>query len=69
MNSIVLALAFGLGIAGTVASQSGCDECASITGACCKTCRDSKACGDSCIARNQTCHERSGCACNGAGDE
>ncbi|WP_265588010.1 hypothetical protein [Sphingomicrobium arenosum] len=34
-------------------------------GACCKTCRKGKACGDSCIARNKTCHKPAGCACNG----
>ena len=32
---------------------------------CCKTCRKGKACGNSCIARNKTCHKSEGCACNG----
>jgi hypothetical protein len=32
---------------------------------CCKHCRKGKACGDSCIARDETCHAGSGCACNG----
>lgn len=33
-------------------------------GLCCKTCRKGKACGDSCIARNETCRKPPGCACN-----
>lgn len=32
---------------------------------CCKICRKGKACGNSCIARNKTCHQPPGCACNG----
>lgn len=32
---------------------------------CCKICRKGKACGDSCIARDKTCHKPPGCACNG----
>lgn len=35
--------------------------------ACCKTCRKGKACGDSCIARDKTCHQPPGCACDAAG--
>jgi hypothetical protein len=31
---------------------------------CCKICSKGKACGDSCIARNETCHKGVGCACN-----
>ncbi len=33
--------------------------------ACCKVCTTGKACGDSCIARDKTCHKPPGCACNG----
>ena len=32
---------------------------------CCKICSKGKACGNSCIARNLTCHQPPGCACNG----
>lgn len=32
---------------------------------CCKICRQGKPCGDSCIARNRTCHKGPGCACGG----
>jgi hypothetical protein len=32
---------------------------------CCKVCRTGKACGDSCIAANKTCHKGRGCACDG----
>jgi len=30
---------------------------------CCKHCTSGKPCGDSCIARNKTCHSGRGCAC------
>jgi len=33
--------------------------------ACCKLCRNGKACGDSCIPWHQTCHLKPGCACQG----
>jgi hypothetical protein len=32
---------------------------------CCRVCKEGKACGDSCIARNRTCTKAAGCACNG----
>ena len=32
---------------------------------CCKICTTGKACGDSCISKNDTCHKPPGCACNG----
>lgn len=31
--------------------------------ACCRVCTVGKPCGDSCIARNKTCHKGPGCAC------
>lgn len=31
---------------------------------CCKYCSTGKACGNSCISRNKTCHQPPGCACN-----
>ena len=31
---------------------------------CCKICVKGKACGDTCISRNYTCHVGRGCACN-----
>lgn len=31
---------------------------------CCKVCENSKPCGDSCIATNQTCNVGPGCACS-----
>jgi len=33
--------------------------------ACCKVCRKSKACGNSCISRRYTCRKPPGCACDG----
>ena len=35
------------------------------TGACCKVCKEGKACGNTCIAKSETCHVGGGCACNG----
>lgn len=32
---------------------------------CCRVCRDGKACGDSCIPRENQCNVGPGCACNG----
>ena len=32
---------------------------------CCRVCRTGKACGNGCIARNRTCRQPPGCACNG----
>ena len=31
---------------------------------CCKMCTRGKACGNSCIARNKTCRQPPGCACD-----
>lgn len=35
-----------------------------IPNKCCKICRKGKACGDTCIAKDKTCHKGKGCACN-----
>ena len=32
---------------------------------CCKICRQGKACGDTCISRQDVCHVGPGCACDG----
>ena len=32
---------------------------------CCRTCRAGKACGDTCITADRTCHVAPGCACDG----
>jgi hypothetical protein len=44
----------GLGHTSTATSQS-----------CCKVCHAGKACGDTCISRNDTCRVGPGCACDG----
>jgi len=36
---------------------------------CCKVCTTGKPCGDTCIARDLTCHVGPGCACSTAGEE
>jgi hypothetical protein len=33
--------------------------------ACCKICSVGKACGNTCISRDKTCHVGQGCACDG----
>jgi hypothetical protein len=33
---------------------------------CCRICDRGKACGNSCISRNYTCHKGRGCACDSA---
>ena len=39
---------------------------AAATGfACCKVCKKGKACGNSCISEDKSCHQPQGCACNG----
>lgn len=38
---------------------------AELSQQCCKVCRKGKACGDSCIAKDKTCHKSPGCACDG----
>ena len=35
-----------------------------VSQSCCKYCRKGYACGNTCIARNKTCHVGAGCACN-----
>jgi hypothetical protein len=47
---------------------TACDVSPTDTGSgsgCCRVCKEGKACGDSCIAKNRTCTKGSGCACNG----
>lgn len=36
--------------------------------ACCKICINGKACGDTCIRKDYTCHKGPGCACNGSAE-
>ena len=35
------------------------------SGYCCKVCSVGKACGNTCISREKTCHVGQGCACDG----
>jgi len=56
-------------VALTLAATGGPLACGgkSATGSsgCCKVCRTGKACGDTCIQASDTCHQPTGCACNG----
>ena len=62
-------IAFLLAAALLTASPSSFNTCgygaAMAQGGCCKVCRAGKACGDSCIAADKTCHKGKGCACDG----
>jgi hypothetical protein len=56
-------LLLGAGPTGLTACGSG--DASATTGACCKVCRQGKACGDTCIEASKTCRVGRGCACNG----
>lgn len=43
---------------------TGCSDGPTSSGTCCKVCSTGKACGDSCINKDETCHKGAGCACN-----
>lgn len=66
MNAIlralrVLVLACPFAVTASVPLLQGCGGGGD---SCCKVCSTGKACGDTCIAANQTCHTSGGCACN-----
>lgn len=46
------------------AATSGCSDATGPRRGCCKICSQGKACGDTCIAKTDTCHSATGCACN-----
>lgn len=62
--SILLAAA-SLAIGPSAISPCSSAAHASTGYACCKVCKAGKACGDSCIAAEKTCHKGKGCACDG----
>jgi hypothetical protein len=41
------------------------DQAGATPAQCCKICHKGKACGDTCISRQDTCHVGQGCACDG----
>jgi hypothetical protein len=45
--------------------RSLADQGRATSGQCCKICHKRKACGDTCISRQDTCHVGQGCACDG----
>jgi hypothetical protein len=52
-------------MAAAVSCEEDCDDMTNDPGGgggsyCCKVCTNSKPCGDSCIATNQTCHQTGG---------
>jgi len=52
------------GMAQAVFQNAGLNRIAGETNAsCCKICRNSQACGDSCINWSKICHVGAGCAC------
>lgn len=62
---LIGALALSLAAASGPALTMGCGDSSGPNSSCCKVCRDGKACGDTCIARTDTCTKAPGCACNG----
>jgi len=53
---------------GRLLQSLGVQDCRHSTPAplaCCKVCSVGKACGDTCISRDKTCHVGPGCACDG----
>jgi endonuclease YncB( thermonuclease family) len=48
----------------TDAAAPAATTSAGSTGACCKICSASQACGDACISKTKTCHKPPGCACD-----
>ena len=66
MKPFVLLAAFAtLALGPASLSPCGSGAAAAQGYYCCKVCSKGKACGNSCIARNNTCHKGKGCACNG----
>jgi hypothetical protein len=59
-----LAVLLPLLAAGGAAPVTGCQG-DRASGPCCRVCREGKPCGDSCIAKTETCHKGGGCACGG----
>ena len=59
--AILLAAAF---LTAAPSNFGPCGSAAFAQAGCCKVCRAGKACGDSCIARDKTCHKGKGCACD-----
>jgi hypothetical protein len=62
---LVASAALALGPASFSPCASASAAAAAAGYACCKVCKAGKACGDSCIARDKTCHKGKGCACDG----
>jgi len=62
MMRLVLA---SMALALSVPITSAAPVCAAAPDAiCCKTCKKGKACGDSCIAKDDVCDKPKGCACD-----
>jgi len=65
-------VSIGFAVAGNINSESTPNGPYSVNtpvscipaSACCKICSVGKACGNSCINREYTCHKGRGCACN-----
>jgi hypothetical protein len=60
-----LILAASLLVGGATPLISACESSPTGGAGCCRVCKEGKACGDSCIARDKTCNVGPGCACNG----
>lgn len=60
---LILSLAALLALAGVPSDIAGCGA-AEARLFCCKKCKKSKACGDTCIAKDRNCTKPPGCACD-----
>lgn len=58
----VAAVLLAVFLTASIPATGGCTD---STSGCCKVCRQGKACGDTCIAKNEQCTKGAGCACDG----
>jgi hypothetical protein len=49
----------------SLAAPGGSAHSTPVALTCCKVCSVGKACGNTCISRDKTCHVGRGCACDG----
>lgn len=65
MRKLVMMIAVGVGLAVgfSTGRASAAPPATEESQSCCKHCRNSQPCGNSCISWDKTCHQPPGCAC------
>lgn len=65
MRKLVMVIAVGVGLAVgfSTSRASASTPTEESEPYCCKQCRNSQPCGDSCISWDKQCHQPPGCAC------